>query len=205
MQILGKKHDYSTFVKWMEILNEEEEKNFGSIQTESLAFFTLLNLKRIQRLNKNIKVEANLLSTIKNLKSNQKWVVITEAWCGDSAQVLPVIAKFAEASEGKITLEIILRDENPDWITKYHTNGSHSIPKLISFDKAGNELFVWGPRPIIAQSLFIDWKENESGRSWKDFENELHTWYAKDKTQSTQIELQQILEQYAKDDSSVSA
>ncbi|MEM9997992.1 MAG: thioredoxin family protein, partial [Bacteroidota bacterium] len=39
-----------------------------------------------------------------------------------------------------------------DLIERYHTNGSHSIPKLVAFDGDGTELFTWGPRPAEAQA-----------------------------------------------------
>ncbi|MEL7362077.1 MAG: thioredoxin family protein, partial [Bacteroidota bacterium] len=51
-----------------------------------------------------------------------------------------------------LSLHVLLRDENVDLIERYHTNGSHSIPKLIAFDADGAELFTWGPRPAEAQA-----------------------------------------------------
>jgi hypothetical protein len=73
------------------------------------------------------------------------------------------------------------------------TNGSRSIPRLIAHDVFGTELFTWGPRPVHAQSLLLSWKQRPQGRSWEDFEKELHTWYAKDKTLSIQKEFTDIL------------
>ena len=59
------------------------------------------------------------------------WLVLTEAWCGDAAQSLPIINKMAEVSDN-ITLRLILRDENLDVMDQFLQNGrSRSIPKLI--------------------------------------------------------------------------
>ncbi len=192
MQIKGTTYNYQQFMQYVQALVEEGTTS-GNNKSEALVGFTALNFKRMERLNKTIEIEDQLLDKLGSLGSKQIWIVISEAWCGDSAQCLPAIAKIAEHSAGLIDLQIILRDENPEWIEKYHTNGSKSIPKLISFNTLGKELFTWGPRPETAQQLLKNWKANTEGKSWDDFEKELHTWYAKDKTLSLQKEFYEIL------------
>lgn len=179
---------YASFIHWVEEL-AAEGKTSGFTQDEVLAHFTALNLKRMQRIYKTTPLNDMLVQAINSLESVQHWYIITEAWCGDSAQNLPVIARIAEAASGKIQLHIILRDENPAWMEKYHSNGSRSVPKLIAFDEHQKELFTWGPRPKEAQQMLLDWKQNPGGRSWNDFEKELDTWYAKDRSGSLQQEL----------------
>src|SRR5690606_14511850 len=105
-----------------------------------------------------------------------------EPWCGDSAQSLPVLAKIAELNSN-IDFQIILRDKNHEWIDKYLTNGGRAIPKMIVFDEKGNELFVWGPRPAPAQIISNNWNTKKD-KTWDEYETELHTWYAKDKTET---------------------
>lgn len=73
-------------------------------------------------------------------------MVITEPWCGDSAFLLPVIAK-ASALDEHVTLRNLLRDDNLDIMDQYLTGGSRSIPKLVAFSAEGEELCTWGPRP----------------------------------------------------------
>ncbi|MEL6446067.1 MAG: thioredoxin family protein [Bacteroidota bacterium] len=92
-----------------------------------------------------------LRAALARIDAPQTWLVLTEAWCGDSAFNLPVIAEAAELSD-HVLLHVLLRDENADLIERYHTNGSHSIPKLIAFNADGAELFTWGPRPAEAQA-----------------------------------------------------
>lgn len=192
LKILGQVFNYHDFIIWVRELVAQNQTS-GLNPTQELIKYTALNLKRMERINKTIQIQEHIQSSLNNNTSHQTWIIITEAWCGDSAQSLPVIAKIAEQSTGKIDLKIILRDWNPEWIEKYHTNGSKSIPKLIAFDQNGNELFTWGPRPMGAQEILMAWKTNPNGKSWDEFELELHSWYAKNKTTSTQNEIDEKL------------
>jgi len=175
----------------------DNDRTTGTNQSLSLIDYTALNLKRMERIKKTFKFirEPNGRA---RLAFPQQWILITEAWCGDSAQSLPVIGEYANKLKNDVSLKIILRDANPTWIEKYHTNGTRSIPKLISFDLLGNELFTWGPRPAAAQQMFYKWKNKPDGKSWDAFETELHTWYTKDRTQATQHEIQRLLNKYEK-------
>jgi hypothetical protein len=119
----------------------------------------------------------------------QVWWVFSEAWCGDGAQNIPVLQKIAEASDGKIELRLLLRDENQDLMSRYLTNGSRAIPKLVSIADTGEELFTWGPRPLPAQQLMAEWRRVPNNRSFEDIEKELHLWYARDKGISLQKEM----------------
>lgn len=136
--------------------------------------YSRLNLQRSIRIEKVYSVSDDLKSLVSNLPQEHLWAVITEDWCGDSAQTVPYIAKIAAASP-KIELAILLRDENPDIIDQYLTNGTRSIPKLIGFDKNWNELYRWGPRPLALQELFVRWKSEGIPRE-KLYEN-LQIWY----------------------------
>ena len=51
--------------------------------------------------------ELILRDEIDKIEDNQLWMVITENWCGDSAQNLPYIARIASLNK-KIELRIIL-------------------------------------------------------------------------------------------------
>lgn len=188
MEIKGEIYSYNSYMQFLTKLVNEESTT-GELQTEELVAFTNLNLKRMERLNKTLIIQDSLVQCFENEFEKQTWVVLVEAWCGDCAQNLPVIGKIAESSKGLIDLKIIIRDQNMHWFDKYLTNGSKSIPKLIAFNKEHKELFTWGPRPLPAQKLLLNYKLNPNGKSWNDFETELHTWYAKDKSQTIQIEL----------------
>lgn len=172
--------DYNTFFNWTAELASKQETS-GLDQTEEQKEFTQLNFKRMERWNKTFSLSEESISVIQKLSSPQKWYVITETWCGDSAQNLPIIAKIAEASNGKISLSIMLRDENPEWMNKYLTNGSRSVPKLIAFNNSGEELFTWGPRPEAAMEITRHWQANKDTISKEEFHLQLHGFYAKNK------------------------
>lgn len=190
MIIQGKVFTYKEYFEWVQSQINVPTKNE---KDQKLLEFVRLNIKRMERLNKTIESEESLIDCLKKINIKMNWFIIAEPWCGDCAQIVPVLAKISEIAEKYIRLRIILRDENTSWIEKYHTNGSKSIPKLIAFDELGNELFSWGPRPAEAQAIFMDWKNNPQNKSWDDFEKELHTWYTKDKTHSIQKEIYEKL------------
>lgn len=157
--------------------------------SQALIDFTKLNLARTHRIHKTISISAALKKAVENLEHSYTWMVITEAWCGDSAQNLPVIAELARLNPDKIKFYILLRDENSELMENYLTSGARAIPKLIAVnDTLGKDAFVWGPRPAHAQKLLTAWKNNPEGKTWDEFEKELHGWYAKDKATSIQEE-----------------
>ena len=133
-----------------------------------------------------------MISTIEQLKENYKFLVITEGWCGDAAQIVPVFNKIATASLGKIDLKFVLRDKNLLLIDAHLTNGGRAIPVLIVLNKSADQVLgTWGPRPQILQELLKEWKKENT--EMPVLAEKLHGWYAKDKTQTTQAGLIALL------------
>lgn len=194
-KINGAVFSYNQYLNWVQTL-VNESKTSGINQSQALVDFTSLNLKRMERIGKTFVATEQLITLSKQVIEKQIWIVIAEAWCGDCAQNLPPINKIAEQFNGLIDLRIITRDDNPEWMQKYHTNGSLSVPKLIAFDTNQKELFTWGARPKLAQQLLSKWKANPEGKTWDDFEKELHTWYAKNKSLSIQSEFENLLSNF---------
>lgn len=157
----------------------------GPDQSEEMVHYTRLNLHRMRRWNKTFHPDEELINRLRG--SGQSWWAITEPWCGDSAQSLPVLGIIAQASG--IPFRIVLRDENTGIMDRYLTNGSRSIPILVAFDAEGDELFRWGARPAAAQKIVADWKHARGDKSYEDLKEEIHLWYARDKGQSLQQEL----------------
>ena len=122
---------------------------------------------------------------LSGITTKQNWVLITEPWCGDAANSVPLIAKMATLNSN-INLEIQLRDSASE-IDRYLTNGGKAIPKLIVRDVNGEDLFVWGPRPEKAQALVLSQKEEDLTQDEK-YANILQ-WYMKDKGGSVQSEI----------------
>ncbi len=181
---------YEAFIKKIEAkiisdtsltLDEEAKKLYG---------YTKLNLQRMKRVEKTFEVSEELKQILLSIKIPQHWVVITEGWCGDSAQNLPAIAKIAKVNP-LVELQIIERDKNLEFMDLYLTNGTRSIPILVSFDTEGDELFHWGPRPKEAQQLVTRLK-NE-GMEHDAFVEQLHLWYAKNKSAALEMEFKNLL------------
>ncbi|WP_088323885.1 thioredoxin family protein [Polaribacter tangerinus] len=169
----------------------EEGKATGPTQSEDLTQYSLLNHKRMQRLDKTIKISEETTATIKSLNKPQTWLVLSEGWCGDAAQNLPVIDKMASLSE-HIELKIVLRDENIALMDLFLTNGGRSIPKLIALDEHNNIIDTWGPRPSVATKMVADYKE-KNGSIDAAFKQDLQVWYNKNKGKSIQEDFIDIL------------
>ena len=169
-----------------------EQRTTGPKQSEELNDYTKLNLHRMQRLNKTVVLSESLKIAVGQIQFPQTWYVLTEAWCGDAAQNIPVLAAIAKLNP-LVDLQLVLRDENPDLMDLYLTNGGKSIPKLIAVDGAFNEIFAWGPRPAGAQHMMEEYRKNPV-KSFKEFAEDIHKWYAADKTLSVQKEFLDILE-----------
>jgi len=180
--------DYMAFVEQL-VANKQTS---GPNQTQDLIDFTELNLKRMQRLNKRLSLNPDIINKIGNLTQKQKWFVISEAWCGDAAQNLPIINKMASLNE-YIDLQVILRDDNLDIMDAFLTNGGRSIPKLISVDENNDILFTWGPRPQKAQDMFLAHKNNPDKETPEEFKTTLHKWYTRDKSNEVQQEFLALL------------
>ena len=153
--------------------------------------FIKLNQHRSSRIDKCYEVADKLIKEINNIYEPELWMVITENWCGDSAQNLPYIAKIAKENKN-IDLRIILRDSHPEIMDFYLTNGTRSIPKLVVFDAEGNERFSWGPRPMEVQKLFEQWKAE--GIVKPELYEKLHLWYSKDKGKSIEKEILHLIQ-----------
>ncbi|MEZ7875682.1 MAG: thioredoxin family protein [Polaribacter sp.] len=161
-------------------------KSTGTEQSEDLTNYSMLNDRRMKRLDKTIKISEETIQEFQKVKQPQTWLVLTEGWCGDAAQNLPILNKIA-SDTANIDLKIVLRDENLDLMDLFLTNGGRSIPKLIALDKDNNVLDFWGPRPTIATKMVADYKE-KNGALDPQFKQDLQVWYNKDKGKSVQAD-----------------
>ncbi len=184
---LATAYSYATYRQLLDDLRAAG-KTTGPQQTPELLAYAQLNEQRMSRLDKTVKLLPELAAAAASLRENYIWLIITEGWCGDAAQTVPVMEAVAQASAGHLRTAYVLRDENPDLIDQYLTGSSRSIPKLVVLHAATlTEATHWGPRPAEAQALIS--KLKAEGMAHDDFIKELHTWYAHDRTQATQREL----------------
>jgi len=165
-----------------------EGKTSGNMQTPDYIHYTKLNESRMHRLDKTLQVIDEVKTYLENLSKEYIWLVLSETWCGDAAQVLPVINKMAQVSD-KIELRILLRDDNEEVMNLFLTNGTKSIPKLIILDKESGEVVTdFGPRPVVAKQLIMDYKATH-GVVDETAKIELQKWYLADKGVAVQQEI----------------
>lgn len=170
-----------------------QETSTGPNQTEALTNYTMLNQRRMKRLDKTTKIKEEDIAKIQDFKGDVTWLVITESWCGDAAQTMPVMQKIADLSDG-IDVKVVLRDENLELIDAFLYNGGRSIPKLVAIDNtSGNVISDWGPRPSEATKMVNDYKEAH-GKLTPEFKQDLQVWYNKDKGQNTVADLLHLLD-----------
>lgn len=150
-ELLAQAMSYHGYMQLSEQL-VAEERTSGPNQSAPYVHYTKLNLQRMKRLNKTAEVHVLLKQLLHTKAKHWTWVVITEPWCGDAAQCVPVLEKLALAV-GDIQTFYILRDEHLEIMDAYLTNGGRAIPKLICIDAKGAEVFTWGPRPAVIQEV----------------------------------------------------
>lgn len=185
-----------SYASYRQLIDEvlAQGRTTGPQQSEALTAYTVLNVQRMSRLDKTVKLLPELAAAAAQLKQHYIWLVITEGWCGDAAQLVPVIEAVAQASAGHLRTAYVLRDDNPDLIDRYLTNGTRSIPKLVVLRADTlTEVVNWGPRPAEAQQLLN--RLRAEGMAHDDYVREIHAWYAHNRTQATQHELLALVQQ----------
>ena len=188
---LSQSHSYVDYRNYIKDLLKEG-KSTGKEQSEALAHYSELNEARMNRLEKTVKISTEIIQKLNQLNGDYIWLVISEGWCGDAAQILPVIFKMAELSE-RIDLKIVFRDENEDLMNLFLSNGTKSIPKLIILDKITLEVLGdFGPRPIGAKQLILDYKAKH-GIVDETAKTNLQLWYLHDKGLSIQKEILDLM------------
>ncbi|MBK8442392.1 MAG: thioredoxin family protein [Sphingobacteriales bacterium] len=185
--------DYATYRAVTELSLSTMKNTDGSELCAEMAEYIRLNIQRMNRLDKTAHLNTDLEAALKQLRQNYIWLIISEGWCGDASQTVPVWIKAAEAAN-RIECRLILRDQHPDLIEKFLTNGGKAIPIVLCLDADNYELVaVWGPRPAPLQEKVNAYKKDSGGKSFEDFVTEVHTWYANDKTQTLQQEMLKLV------------
>ena len=183
---LGQSMSYEKYLNLLQDLMAQG-KTTGPNQDEFYVNYAKLNLQRMLRLDKTVVLNAELKAVLKKVKIKYTWLVLTEGWCGDAAQNIPVMAAI-EKGCSNIFLQLLLRDENLELMDHYLTKGSRSIPKLICLEKESlKEIFTWGPRPSEVQEIMIDLKKKETPLAEKSLL--IQKWYNADKTLTMQKEI----------------
>ena len=136
-------------------------------------------------------VPAWAVEEARGMQTRFKLVAIAEDWCGDASNTVPVVAKWAEASNGAIDFRVLRRDEHPELMDNYLTNGARAIPVVVVLTDEFEEVGWWGPRPVALQQFVKD--QRAIGRSKTEYYPEVRRWYAKDKGHTTLREILAVM------------
>jgi hypothetical protein len=115
------------------------------------------------------------------LGTRRRLLVIAEDWCGDASSTIPILARFADAAPG-MELRVLRRDEHPELMDRYLTNGSRSIPIVVVLDESYCELGHWGPRPGALQAWVM---ANRPLVPKAELYPRIRKWYARDRGETT--------------------
>jgi len=194
-EVIEKAYSYEEYRKLIDDLLAED-KTTGDNHSDAMIHYTKMNVHRMNRLDKRSELSDSLKQELHEVDRPMIWLVLTEAWCGDAAQNLPIINKMAEASD-QIELKLILRDENLEIMDQFLTNGkSRSIPKLVCLDKETREVLgTWGPRPEKAVELYNSLRK-DSNLPYQEVAEQLHKWYTTNKNEEIQNEFQDLLNEW---------
>jgi Thioredoxin len=167
-----------------------EGKTTGPLQTEERLQHARLNLSRMKRIYTQFEPDRETMNILHKKPDTIRMLFIVEGWCGDAAQIVPALQKMME--ERGWESRYILRDEYPEIMDMFLTNGSKSIPAVVAIDESGKVLQNhWGPRPALLLDLVNNWKQEMSKDDWHKL---MHTWYAKDKSLTLQSDFAEWVE-----------
>ena len=182
---------YATAKKYV-----ESEDRPDLYQNEKMQRYTSENIKRMDHILQTIHIESKLYNALSAIHTDMVWLVLTEPWCGDASQVVPVLHTIASCTE-RVDFRILQSDLHPEILSAYLTDGSRSIPKLICL-KADtlDEIGTWGPRPAALHQIVQAHKDDMS-ISFGAKVRMVHEWYDTDKTASIQDEFIDLIKKWS--------
>lgn len=135
-----------------------------------------------------VRVPDDLVAAARSCGGTWRMVALSEDWCGDAVNTLPVLARFA--AEAGWDLRVLERDDNPDLMDAHLTGGtSRSIPVVIVYDEDFREVGWWGPRPRDLQRWV---REEGMALSKEERYTEVRRWYARDRGRTTVREVMEL-------------
>ncbi|MDA0752464.1 MAG: thioredoxin family protein [Verrucomicrobia bacterium] len=150
-------------------------------------FYSKYNIERQRQVEALWRPSAGFRAAVENTPAGI-WLFITDDWCVDSAYSLPLI-QWGAQQRPDVELRILMKDDQPDIMDLFLTQGKRSIPKWVGLGRGGEVMFSWGPQPdairAIRQALMdggvegrlvsqttVEWYANEG---WLEVDKELTT------------------------------
>lgn len=138
-------------------------------------------------------IAGDLAERTRALPGAWRLLVLTEDWCGDAIDAVPVLARLAECTPA-LELRCLRRDRNLDLMDDHLTDGTRSIPKLLVYDDAFVERGSWGPRPVELQVWVLAHGMGLTSAARYDY---IHAWHAHDGGRTIVTEVLDVIERAA--------
>lgn len=126
----------------------------------------------------------DVCARVSALPGRWRLLVLSEDWCGDAANTVPVVAALARDCPA-IEVRLLARDAHLGLMDEHLTGErrTRSIPVVLLLDADAREHAWWGPRPAALQAWFTSPEAQalEPGARYR----ELRKWYARDRGRST--------------------
>lgn len=171
------KNYWNRAISFEQYVKDIEDEILSDKNLEFKPYFEL-NKKRMDRILNTYLVKEAQMKQFDGLNYSGKLLIITEGWCGDAAQSLPVIYRFFEKF---LEIKIVYRDQNEDLMNQYLTNDSKSIPIVLILNEDKEVVAHWGPRPEFGNELFRHYKNNEETYPKEKLMEDMQMAYNKDK------------------------
>lgn len=167
----------------------------GIDHSDDLVDNAIKNMSTIQSLIKSTIIPAHIIKRLESQELPLIWLAITESWCIDSANSLPVVYKMS-AVNPNIEVKVVLRDSS-SIIDNFTTRGSRSIPKVICLDAESLVVLgAWGPRPAeLDAKIMLEIKrlnyslDNDKTKKRKKIRSLIKNWYHENQTEHLQQEI----------------
>jgi hypothetical protein len=117
------------------------------------------NKEQFEQNERDVQLSDDDLQRLRRLPKPLNVLALAEDWCGDVVANLPVLGRIAQASDGKLTLRVLLRDQEPGTVVMdehLHQGQYKSIPTVIFLDQDFREVGIWIERPASVTRLRED-------------------------------------------------
>jgi hypothetical protein len=126
-------------------------------------------------------IPSDLIDRARHLPGEWHLLVLSEDWCGDAVNALPLLAKWV-AAVPSLEMRILGRESNPDLMDAHLSGTSRSIPVVMIYDENFVERGWWGPRPSELQRWVLD---VGLGLEKSERYKRVRQWQARDRGRST--------------------
>jgi len=170
-----------------------KERYLGAMTFGEMVDAAVVNRELWRGVYAHVRIPEDVVARVTALGGRWHLLVLSEDWCGDAVNSLPVLARLADLAPN-LDLRVLPRDENLDLIDAHLTGTSRSIPAVLVLDADYVERAWWGPRPGVLQA----WAMGEGAAMPKELRYpKIRQWYARDRGLTTLDELVTLLERVA--------